>query len=90
MSNNDSSSVSQCPGRIMRGRRLVRVCGEWFNVHASGLCKACRQPGNCEQTTARKSRKRTRTPAPGSLEWAEARGGLIGGYETDDSYSGDY
>jgi hypothetical protein len=45
MPNNDSSSVSQCPGRLMRGRKVVRVCGEWFNNHPSGLCKACRQPG---------------------------------------------
>jgi hypothetical protein len=47
-------------------------------------------------TRIRRTRANYRTGQPthrlqlGSQEWAEARGGLIGGYETDDSESGDY
>ena len=37
----------------------------------------------------RQARRRNRRPAAGSQEWAESRGGLIGGYETDDTYCPD-
>ncbi len=69
-------TVAQCPGLSKR-----QPCGQWFNEHASGLCKVCR---HIKATTpARKARKQTRTPEYGSQQWAESRGGLIGGYETD-------
>lgn len=68
MANNDASSVEQCK------------CGTWFNRHPSGKCKVCRYL----KPKPRKARRtQQRQPAPGSLEWTEARGGLIGGYEED-------
>lgn len=68
MVNNTRESVSQCK------------CGTWFNNHESGKCKVCRQR---KPKVTRKRGTTERKPVHGSLEWAEQRGGLIGGYEED-------
>jgi hypothetical protein len=62
------------------------ACGQWFSDTGRGhtTCKPCRN-----KPVRRPRRLGRRRPVSGSLEWAEQRGGLIGGYETDDTYCPD-
>jgi hypothetical protein len=69
-----------------KGTHDGKPCSNGLHEHHTGLCTVCRQPYGCDQTKpkrARKARKSTRQAPAGSLEWAESRGGLIGGYEED-------
>lgn len=61
-------------------------CGTWWSDTGRGhtACRVCRATAQLKRKKAALRKPRTpRYPAPGTLEWAEARGGLIGGYETD-------
>jgi hypothetical protein len=63
------------------------ACGQWFSDTGRGhtACKTCRivAAAKAERRRRRAPRTTTRRATPGTLEWAEARGGLIGGYEED-------
>ncbi len=64
-------TVAQCPGV------RKRVCGAWYTVHVSGLCKVCRPT---PAPKARKARKTITRDAPRDEDnWRDNLG-----------YSGDY
>ena len=60
-------------------------CETWFNQHATDTdnrCKPCRRKA-ATKSVRRTQRRSESRPEFGSAQWAESRGGLIGGYETD-------
>lgn len=71
------------------------TCGQWFSDTGRGhtTCKTCRtrRPATSVRRRATRATRATRThqPAWGSQAWQEARGGLLGGYETDETYCPD-
>jgi hypothetical protein len=55
----------------------------------AGDTRTARERHSDEMQERARARRRGRRARPGSLEWAESRGGLIGGYETDETYCPD-
>lgn len=78
-------------GEIRKQRQAEHLARELARVSAGDTRTARERHYDEHAAQAKRARRKPRKAraVPGSLEWAEARGGLIGGYETDDTYCPD-
>ena len=78
-------------GEARRQRQAEHAARQQARIEA-GDTRTAQQRRADEQAVQAKQRRRRHSPAhatPGSQWWAEERGGLIGGHETDDTYCPD-
>lgn len=76
-------------GELRRRRQAEHAAREQARLEAGDTRNAEQRRADEEAAQAKRRRRGSKRAAPGSLRWAEERGGLIGGYETDDTYCPD-
>jgi hypothetical protein len=79
-------------GEVRKQRQAEHAAREQARL-AAGDTRNRVERNSAEQVAIAKrerlAKRKARRPAPGSQQWAEERGGLIGGYETDETYCPD-
>ena len=76
-------------GELRRQRQAEHASRETARLAAGDTRTSAERCADEYNAQLKRQRRRKARPAAGTQQWAEERGGLIGGYETDDTYCPD-